>query len=79
MIRLIVYFLVFYFAIKFLKGLFSPRETGNAKGKSGEEMVADPYCGTYVPKSTAIVKKVRGERNYFCSTECLEKYKKEMG
>jgi len=76
-IRFIVYFLIFYFAIKFFKGLFTPREIGNKNGKAGEEMVADPCCGTYVPKSAAIVKKVRGEKYYFCSTECWKKYKEE--
>ena len=76
MIRFIVYFLIFYFAIKFFKGLFTPREVESGKNKEGEEMVADPWCGTYVPKSTAIVKKVRGEKYYFCSTECRDKYKK---
>ena len=75
MIRFIVYFLIFYFAIKFLKGLFTPREIETGKSREGEDMVADPCCGTYVPKSTAIVKKVRGEKHYFCSTECWKKYK----
>ncbi|MDH3973195.1 MAG: hypothetical protein OEV42_02845 [Deltaproteobacteria bacterium] len=73
--RIIIYLLIFYFTLKFLKSLFTPREIGNAKGKEGEEMVADPCCGTYVPKSTAIVKKVRGEKHYFCSTDCWKKYK----
>lgn len=75
MIRFIIYFLIFYFAIKFFKSLFTPREIERKQGKEGEEMVADPCCGTYIPKSMAVIKKVKGEKLYFCSTECWKKYK----
>ncbi len=40
----------------------------------GEELVQDPFCKTYVPKSQAIVSDIHGRREYFCSKECRDKY-----
>ncbi len=40
----------------------------------GEELVQDPFCKTYVPKSQAIVSDIHGRREYFCSQECRDKY-----
>ena len=39
-------------------------------------MVKDPACGVYVPRRDAIEARVRGENHFFCSKECLEKFKK---
>ena len=75
MIRFIVYFFIFYFAIKFFKGLFAPPKIEPEMGREGEDLVADPCCGTYIAKSAAIVKKVKGKKLYFCSTHCRDKYK----
>jgi uncharacterized protein len=47
-----------------------PRE----KTSRGEEMVKDPQCGTYLPKSAALTRQVKGETCYFCSEECRTKY-----
>jgi len=40
----------------------------------GEEMVRDPQCGVYMPRSSAMVKKIDGETHYFCSQECSDKF-----
>jgi uncharacterized protein len=41
----------------------------------GEEMVQDPVCGCYLPKSQALSLSSRGKRLYFCSEGCFQKYK----
>ncbi len=41
----------------------------------GGELKRDPVCGTYVPETTAVTLKVRGETLYFCSASCRDKYK----
>ncbi len=41
----------------------------------GEEMVQDPVCGCYLPKSQALSLSSKGKRIYFCSEECFQKYK----
>ncbi len=39
-----------------------------------EDLVQDPFCKTYVPKSQAYVQDIDGRPQYFCSRECCEKY-----
>ena len=76
MIRLIIYFTIIYFAINLIKALISPKKRTTGKNSnSSEYMVEDPYCGTFIPKSSAIKKKSGGEKLYFCSKECWQKYK----
>ena len=40
----------------------------------GEDLVQDPLCKTYVPKSQAYVREIDNRQQYFCSRECCEKY-----
>lgn len=75
-IRLVIYLVLIYFAVRLIKGILAPfqvkqKETGN----ESEEMVKDPACGVYIPKKDAIGKKVKGERLFFCSRECYIKFK----
>jgi YHS domain-containing protein len=39
-----------------------------------EEMVQDPFCRTYLPRSQAIRRHIRGQDHYFCSPGCIEKF-----
>ena len=41
-----------------------------------EALQKDPVCGTYIAPSTAVVQIVAGEKVYFCSTACRDKFKK---
>ena len=76
MIRLIIYFTIIYFAINLIKALISPKKNDQSKNNNaGEDMVEDPYCGIFIPKSSAIEKKSGGEKLYFCSKECWQQYK----
>jgi len=69
---------LFYIAYRFFKSLTAPGQTGKKKkGAGGEEMVKDPQCGVFIPRSDGIVRKVGGERHVFCSTECYKKYKEK--
>lgn len=38
------------------------------------ELVQDPNCHTYFPRSQAIRRKIRGNEHFFCSTGCLNKF-----
>lgn len=40
----------------------------------GEDLVQDPYCKTYVPKSQAHMMEIDGEKHFFCGRECCEKF-----
>jgi YHS domain-containing protein len=39
-----------------------------------EELVQDPYCQTYIPKQSALKKKVEGQVQYFCSEKCMKSF-----
>jgi YHS domain-containing protein len=78
-IRLIIYFAIIYFAINLIKALISPKKNGKSRNNnSGEDMVEDPSCGTFIPKSSALEKKSGGEKLYFCSKECWQQYKDKV-
>lgn len=40
----------------------------------GGELVRDPQCGTYIPKTSAIVSGSGEAVQYFCSTTCRDAY-----
>jgi len=75
-LRLILIFLIFYIILSVVKLAFHVGNPRSAKwrefdrDRDEEEMVLDPQCHSYVPKSDAIVKS--GE--YFCSQECARLY-----
>ncbi|MBN2569457.1 MAG: YHS domain-containing protein [Deltaproteobacteria bacterium] len=80
-IRLIFTVLIIYFVFRLVKGLLLPsgkrQENFPRKQASipGEDLVKDPYCGTYIPVSNAKKVTIDGKELYFCSNECIEKYK----
>lgn len=47
------------------------------KPSEGEDLVQDPFCRTYVPKSQAYLREIDGRQQFFCSRECCEKYLSE--
>lgn len=77
LIWLIVGFLVYTVYQMLRQALSKPAAPPPEKTASGEEMVQDPECGTYVPKSDAIKAQVRGETRYFCSDTCRDVYRQE--
>lgn len=48
---------------------------GAGKPSKGEEMVKDPQCGTYIPRSQAVDKTVGGQQLFFCSPQCRDRYR----
>jgi hypothetical protein len=74
LLRLILIFLIAYIAISALKSLLkggkSKLSTRQKSTAEGEEMVFDPQCRSYVPKSEALA--MSGQ--YFCSQECARIY-----
>lgn len=76
MIRLIFYFiilLVIYFMVK--RAFFPKRRKGSPPEAIREELVQDPFCQCYVPKSKSYQVSWKGQRLFFCSKECYEKYR----
>jgi uncharacterized protein len=53
----------------------TPRETPRqAPGTVTEDLVRDPVCQLYLPRSQAIRRTVRGQEHFFCSPGCLDKF-----
>jgi uncharacterized protein len=38
------------------------------------ELVRDPVCHLYLPRSEALRRKIRGQEHFFCSPGCLDKF-----
>jgi YHS domain-containing protein len=68
---------ILYYLLHFLIKDISSRTKKTDSRDEPEELVQDPYCQTYIPKRTALKKKVGGMVLYFCGQECMEKYSKK--
>jgi uncharacterized protein len=73
MLRFLFFLLLAYIFISALKAYFvgrrsHPSRQRGSQGPEPEDMVLDPQCGTYIPRSEAFL---QGEK-YFCSQECAK-------
>ena len=80
MIRLLILLILVFLAYTFFTGV-RQLLTGQGKrnlppksGPKGEDMVRDPQCGIYLPRSEALKKMVSGRQQYFCSKECRDAF-----
>jgi YHS domain-containing protein len=59
----------------------SAQKTISEKDKAAihkaDDLVEDPHCHTYIPKSSAYVVSINGKSVYFCSERCLREYMRE--
>ncbi|MGH7853726.1 MAG: PP0621 family protein [Candidatus Binatia bacterium] len=74
LLRLLILFLLCYVAFAALRSIVRRGKDG-LSGKlnsesNGEDMVLDPQCQSYIPKSNAVAQSGR----YFCSRECAQLY-----
>jgi YHS domain-containing protein len=53
------------------------RGTGVAP-RTGEPMVQDPQCQSYLPKSEAVRAEINGQEHYFCGRSCADRYRDRM-
>lgn len=84
MIKLLLFaifaFLVYTVVSTVLRLFRSPQGPSSShppSRESGESMVKDPVCGTYLPQGEAISLRRGGVEHYFCSTECRDRFKQE--
>jgi YHS domain-containing protein len=69
-----ILFSILYYVLRFLvKNILFLRKKTDREAEA-EELIQDPYCQTYIPKQSAIKKKIAGRVLHFCSKECLTKY-----
>jgi YHS domain-containing protein len=85
LLPLFLILIAFYFLRYILRGLIQgeSRSSFGSAGSGREQqrnvktgkMEKDPVCGTYVDVTTSIQGTFDGEPKYFCSSDCLNKYK----
>jgi YHS domain-containing protein len=56
------------------RAFFPPQKRAADPEELGEEMVQDPVCGCYIPKSQALILSQGNKELYFCSQVCSQKY-----
>ncbi len=81
MLRYIIIFFIVYFVFKLLKKLLfvgwqEKRQIykNQTAATTGEDLVEDPNCHTYIPVSSAYKAIHEGKTLYFCSKKCLKEY-----
>ena len=76
--RMLIWLVLIYIGFRIIKGFIAQRKQDEPVASQGEEAVRDPVCGVYVTKDDAVIGNLEGERIYFCSMECLEKYRDQL-
>jgi YHS domain-containing protein len=80
MSRLVIYLIILavvYWVIK--RALFPPKRKMTPPKETAEELVQDPVCQCYIPKSQSYALSFRGKKLFFCSEECYNKYMASHG
>ncbi len=82
MLRILIIAILIYLLYRLVRGftwLKGPQgpEVQDGKGEVIDEMVQDPNCGTYIPRSDAVKRRVRGKDLCFCSDACADEYKRK--
>ncbi len=89
MMRFLVFLAIILFIYFYLRKIFFPsgrRQYRTGKWGGGaerrpppvtDELVQDPVCKAYCPKREAKSMVYKGKKYYFCSMECLEKFRKQ--
>ena len=71
--RLIVAILILITVISVIRWILEASRKD--KGPASTEMVQDPNCDTYIPKTEAVSATVDGQDYHFCSEKCAEEYR----
>lgn len=75
--RLILWLILAYVGYKIVKGLLASRKKPEA-APTGTETFQDPVCGVYVAADDAVVGRLNEKKLYFCSMNCLDKYREKL-
>ena len=76
-VRFLIWLILGYIAYRIIKGFLASREAA-AEPIKDTEVFQDPVCGVYVSAEDATVGRLEGEKIYFCSLACLDKYQEKL-
>ncbi len=80
MFRLVLYLIILavvYWVVK--RALFPPKRKMTEPKEVAEDLVQDPVCQRYIPKSQSYALSFKGKNLFFCSEECYHKYMASHG
>ena len=76
--RFILWLLLGYIGFRIIRGLLAGSRKQATREAVGSETFQDPVCGLYVTPDDATVGRLEGQRIYFCSKGCLDKYQEKL-
>jgi len=83
MMRALLLFILIVVVYKAVKTVFRAALSTYTDGEKrppripGEEMVQDPQCLTYVVKDRALIRRIGGRKEHFCSAGCADAYERD--
>jgi len=81
--RILIYIILIFLLYRIIMAFLYPKKAPmQQKGKpvpQGDEMVLDPVCQSYYPKTEALRVRNGNEIIYFCSEECREIFLNKKG
>lgn len=81
MLRLLIWGLLIYVGYRIILSLVTAKNQPAKPLESSEpvaETYRDPVCGLYVTEEQAVIGKHDGQRHYFCSMNCLDKFREQL-
>ena len=75
---MLIWFILGYIAYRIVKNFLAAKSAAVSKPLKDTEAFQDPVCGVYVSTDDATIGRLEGEKIYFCSLGCLEKYQEKL-
>ena len=76
--RFFIWFILGYIVYRIIKNFLVAKDAAVSKPLKDTEAFQDPVCGVYVSPDDATIGRLEGEKIYFCSLGCLEKYQEKL-
>jgi YHS domain-containing protein len=75
----LLWLLIGYICYRVVRGYLNAGEKRTSlRTAAKDETFQDPVCGLYVSPEDATIGRLEGEKLYFCSMRCLEKYQERL-
>jgi uncharacterized protein len=72
-VRILIVLLLVRFVVRFVVSAVQGYRQAAPPGKPELEMVRDRVCDTFLPRSRALVARVNGREQHFCSAACRDR------